>query len=117
MGTNKEDKRAHDEHLDSELFEMQQERETTMEEILNGYHKDSSCGSCKGPLEDHRDAICVKCTLEDEVKSARKLADALDRYTDQVCEREAKGEFKSSGSQVAKDVRLILEGVYTTFPA
>jgi hypothetical protein len=30
------------------------------------YHDDAVCGSCGGPLECHRDAICCRC-VPDEV--------------------------------------------------
>lgn len=28
---------------------------------MTDYHEDSRCGSCLGPLEVHRDAICTEC--------------------------------------------------------
>jgi hypothetical protein len=30
--------------------------------IALGFHKDSACGCCGGPLEDDRDAVCHGCT-------------------------------------------------------
>ena len=29
-----------------------------------GYHEDSACGACGGPLEQCRDAICERCVHE-----------------------------------------------------
>ena len=34
--------------------------------MADGYHEDSRCGSCGGPLEDHRDAVCETCVPQSE---------------------------------------------------
>ena len=39
-----------------------------LERILTGFHTDSICGSCEGPLEEHRDAICERCTQRNEIE-------------------------------------------------
>lgn len=44
-----------------------------LEFILSGYHTDTKCGSCKGPLEEERDAICKRCTMESELTAAREI--------------------------------------------
>lgn len=49
-------------------------RVAQLESILTGYHTDSKCGSCRGPLEDERDAVCMCCTLESRLFDLRKVA-------------------------------------------
>ena len=44
-----------------------QARIAELETRLSGYHTDSACGACGGLLEDHRDAVCVRCSLENRI--------------------------------------------------
>lgn len=39
-----------------------------LSKILGGFHLDSQCGACSGPLDETRDAICEKCSQSDELK-------------------------------------------------
>jgi hypothetical protein len=51
------------------------------------FHLDSTCGSCGGPLEVERDAICCRCTdaeLLDEIKRLRAILDRIEAI--QGCE-------------------------------
>jgi len=40
--------------------------ERTARDILQagGFHEDAACGSCDGPLDQHKDAICDRCEME-----------------------------------------------------
>ena len=41
--------------------------------LLDGYHLDAYCGSCGGPLEEHLDTICEKCTQRKAINRRNTL--------------------------------------------
>ena len=71
-----------------------QERARLLDEIdrLNAlfdsrFHLDSSCGSCGGPLECDRDAICHRCTDAIEIKRLQAIVDRQSKAMS-ACKRE-----------------------------
>lgn len=62
---------------------------------MTNYHEDSQCGSCGGPLECHRDAICETCwSTKDWWDAVTVLAwdEAFNNENGARCEHHQKGE-------------------------
>lgn len=58
-----------------------------LEFILTGYHTDTKCGSCKGPLEEERDAICKRCTMESDNERLTQENAALRELVEELRKR------------------------------
>lgn len=48
------------------------------------FHLDAKCGSCGGPLECDRDAICHRCTDKMEIERLQAIVDRLPKTADGV---------------------------------
>jgi hypothetical protein len=57
---------------------LTEEEQVFLRSLLVGFHLDSACGGCGGPLEDTRDVICERCTLQNELEDRRAYIKALE---------------------------------------